>query len=208
LTVNYETQQRLELLKLARQELNNQYIKDRADAYTQWNIDSDRVWRESGIKLPFPPPPLVPSETDVIAYALALYNAQNPPEAQPPTTEPVTASSPVQKEPVNAPIPTATIQPVEPIAPTSVAVDTPVETMPEVLPPPVPVVPQLVTITGAADRAIGEKAIKEIFANPSGAPAMVASETPAPSVVPLIKSMLKKGLLPSWIKADDADIKE
>jgi hypothetical protein len=247
--VNTETRQRLELLKLARQELNNRYIKDRADAYTQWNLDSDRAWKESGIKLPFPPPPPMPTETDVIAYALALHNAQNTsavsePVATPPVhtvVESVPAplkeepryeepryeepryeepryEEPRYEEPVSIPIPVpvdSTPTPVSaaPTAPAAanavpVATDTLVETVPEVLPAPAPIIVRPVVIAGAADLATGETAIKEIFAKPSGSPSLVASETPAPSVIPLIKSMLKKGLLPTWVKADDTGIKE
>jgi outer membrane biosynthesis protein TonB len=95
-----ETKKRLELLKIARQELNTQYIKDRADAYTQWTIDCDRAWRENGIKLAFPPPPPVPTEADVVAYALALYNAQNPQTAPAPVVEPVVENvEPIKEEP-------------------------------------------------------------------------------------------------------------
>lgn len=221
--MNDETQKRLELLKIARQQLSTQYIKDRADAYTQWNLDCDRAWRENGIKLPFPPPPPMPTEADIVAYALALHNAQNPPATPPP---PPPEPAPIQKEPareepVNTPIPAAleptTTEPPAAAAPTApaatraipVTTDTTVDVMPEVLPPPAPVALKPVVIAGAADRAVGETAIKEIFNKPSGDPAMVANEKPAPSVVPLLKSMLKKGLLPTWVKSDNiSGIKE
>ena len=247
--MNDETQKRLELLKVARQQLSTQYIKDRADAYTQWNLDSDRAWKESGIKLPFPPPPPMPTEADIVAYALALYNAQNPQPTPQPESPPVhtvvepapTPKEPPREEPINTHIPDTT--PSEPTAPSTpatggvsnttsnstpistpvaatptapttanaipVAPDPVVDVMPEVLPPPVPVVPKPTVIAGAADRATGETAIKEIFNKPSADPAMVANEKPAPSVVPLLKSMLKKGLLPTWVKADNiSGIKE
>jgi hypothetical protein len=230
--VNDETQKRLELLKIARQQLSTQYIKDRADAYTQWNLDCDQAWRENGIKLPFPPPPPMPTEADIVAYALALHNAQNPPAtpAAPPTEPAPIQKEPAREEPVNTPIPVSTSS--KPTAPGTSAPggitasdigtpvptpvvaepttpDTTVDVMPEVLPPPTPVVPRPVVIAGAADQAVGETAIKEIFNKPSGDPAMVANEKPAPSVVPLLKSMLKKGLLPTWVKSDNiSGIKE
>jgi hypothetical protein len=73
------------------------------------------------------------------------------------------------------------------------------ETLPVDTVPAMPPVQQPIAADNSVNR---ELAIKEIFNKPSGAPDMVASETPAPSVMPLIKSMLKKGLLPSWVKAD------
>jgi len=106
-----ETKKRLELLKIARQELNTQYIKDRADAYTQWTNDCDRAWRENGIKLAFPPPPPVPTEADIVAYALALYNAQNPQTAPAPV---VSVASPVAT-PTPAPVVEPVVEIVEPI---------------------------------------------------------------------------------------------
>lgn len=221
--MNDETQKRLELLKIARQQLSTQYIKDRANAYTQWNADSDRAWRENGIKLPFPPPPPQPTEADIVAYALALHNAQNPPATPtPPPSEPATIQKePHSEEPVNTPIPVApesaatepsvaaALTAPAPANAISVTPDTTVDVVPEVLPPPTPVALKPVVISGAANRAVGETAIKEIFNKPSADPAMVANENPAPSVVPLLKSMLKKGLLPTWVKSDNiSGIKE
>jgi hypothetical protein len=72
-----EIRRRLELLKLARHLINDEYLKQRADAYTKWTTDSDHAWKTQGVKLPFPPVPAMPSEADVVARALQLYNHVN-----------------------------------------------------------------------------------------------------------------------------------
>jgi hypothetical protein len=188
--VQDETKHRLELLKIARQQLNNQYIKDRADAYTRWSTDCDQAWRENGIKLPFPSSLPQPAESDIVAYALALYNAQNP-----------------QPEPVPEPqVLTVTVTELAPPAPLAP------ETVLEIEPPiaktisSAAVAPAPVTVADLSTPIVllsNKDTIDKIFNTPSSNPTMVANETPAPSVVPLIKSMLKKGLLPSWIKTDE-----
>jgi len=226
--MNDETKQRLELLKTARQQLSNQYIKDRAAAYTQWVADSDRVWQETGMKLPFPPPPPMPTETDVVAYALALYNAQNPPlAAAPGPTAPAPTAPPVEElPPVPASVPKVEIaaapettnntEPtaaVEPAAEIPAAVPNAETTAPAVMPDiTAPVVPPVAAPTfvsaGPADLDKAKTAIAEIFNAPAADPIAMTSSTPTPSVLPLIKSMLKKGMLPSWVRPDDAGIKE
>lgn len=233
-----ETAHRMALLKTARQELNNQYIQERSAAFTQWSIDCDRVWKESGIKLPFPPPGPVPTESDIVAYALALYNAQNPqsaptaPEATPPvhtvvesvpiSTPTIVTQEPVHEEPVHTesvvlPVPVvATIEPVTISAPEPVAVapavDVVADNVPIVVEPVIETIPESLPVpisaVGATDFDKREAAIKEIFSAPAADPLTMTSGTPSPSVLPLIKGMLKKGLLPSWVRSSDAGIKE
>lgn len=228
-----ETARRLELLKTARQQLNNQYIKDRATEYSTWMTDSDAAWKESGIKLPFPPPPDRPSESDIVAYALALYNAQNTPvqPAPPPATvstppvhivhtvvasapipaPPPVIEEPVYEEPVDTPGPIAeTIEPMELSSPTPATTDALIidavpttETTAEPLTLS-PAVEQLVMVPGAADLATGETTIKEIFNKPSSDPTLALESPPTRSVAPLIETMRKKGLLPWWVKSGDA----
>jgi hypothetical protein len=199
-----ENKKRLELLKQARQELSNRYIKDRADAYTQWVIDSDQAWKESGIKLPLAPPPPIPTETDIVAYALALYNAQNPAPSEPPASEPVPpVHTVVEPNLVAVPLPVAVETPVI-ASPPEVPVPDSTTATSTTIPDPLlstPIIPQSVIMTGPADFAASEAAIKEIFNKPSSEPAIVPTEQPAPSVVPLIKTMRNKGLLPNWIKS-------
>jgi len=221
--MNDETMQRMALLKTARQQLNNQYIQDRATAFTQWSADSDRAWRENGIKLPFPPPPPAPSENDIIAYALALYNAQNTQNIQ---ASPPAVVQPVPVAPVTAPQAEGTIEtlsqpsvntndlPSVSIVPT-IQVETTTTSINPVIANIVPeqvIEPEIIqtTVSPATTENLSanEIAIKEIFSAPTADPITLTSGTPSTSVLPLIKSMLKKGLLPSWVKPDDAGIKE
>lgn len=219
-----EHKKRLELLKLARHMVNDQYLKDRASAYVQWSTDSDRVWKEQGKKLLFPAAPSMPSEADVVAKALDLYNHINAPKQQE-TVAPATIT--VTEEPATANlvlndtllkpqpmiqqlISSATVteswvpEPVSNIV-TEKLVEKTIEPEKQVVTettvdPILPVPQEVVGMTAA------ETAIKEIFNTPAVDPVLVPANTPrSESVIPLIKSMLKKGLLPSWIKADTLD---
>lgn len=215
-----ETKKRLELLKIARQQLSNQYIKDRADAYTQWTIDCDRAWRENGIKLAFPPPPPVPTEADIVAYALALYNAQNP-QAAPAAvaaTEPVVSAAPLV-EPTPAPVAEPVVEIVEPVKeepkyekPNS----PPVPDTPRVKPQRIAATPTPSTATNAIPATNNSqitkltKAIldtnstlpeavppelKPLFANSAVASLPVTANTP-----PATSTTGLKGVLPAWLQ--------
>lgn len=191
-----ENKKRLELLKLARHMLNEQYLKDRASAYVQWSAESDRAWKEQGVKLPFPPTPAMPSEADIVAKALDLYNHINAPKQEvpaPPVPEPAVEPTPVT-ETVTEPAPIPVVEPISDIRPA--AIESP--STPNITQPAITTVS---TVPGPADMVVAETAIKEIFNAPASDPVLVPTELPrSESVVPLIKGMLKKGLLPSWIK--------
>lgn len=202
-----ENKRRLELLKLARHMLNEQYLKDRASAYVQWSAESDRAWKEQGVKLPFPPTPPMPSEADIVAKALDLYNHINTPTQE-------VAQEQTKPEPVMEAKPESVMETKsEPVMETKPEVKPePVAELPAVEPEPVltnitqPTVTTVSTVVshGAADMDVAETAIKEIFTTPAVDPTLVPAEImKSQSVVPLIKGMLKKGLLPSWIKPDD-----
>ena len=201
-----ETKKRLELLKMARQTLNDKYLKDQAAAYVQWSTDSDRLWKEQRLKLAFPPAPSMPTEADVVAYALKLYNdvtaQQTAPKEQvsieiekiPTTTKPdiVIPQQPIAQGTISsAAEPTVTQEPVEPV----------VEV--EVIEPEVTTAPDPVPLPANTSKS----AIERIFSEPKEDLKIQAVSTPAPSVMPLIKGMLKKGLLPSWVKPDTEDTK-
>jgi outer membrane biosynthesis protein TonB len=208
-----DNKKKLELLKLARHMVNEQYLKDRAGAYVQWSTDSDRVWKEQGIKLPFPPTPPMPSEADVVAKALDLYNHINTPKTEAvvpePTPDTVAEIKPelapaVKAEPVVEPTPEPAVKAepvVEPTPEPAVKAEPVVEPTPEPAvkaePITVPdIVQPIVAVPGPADLTVAESAIKALIPTPATPP---RSE----SVIPLIKGMLKKGLLPSWVKSDE-----
>jgi len=73
-----DTKQRLELLKMARVLLNEEYINRRAEDHNKWLADCDVVWREQRIKLPYPAFAPYPTEEHIVAKATTLYGFINP----------------------------------------------------------------------------------------------------------------------------------
>ena len=73
-----DTNQKLELLRMARQLLNEEYINRRAEDHNQWLADCDDLWRTKRMKLPYPPFAPYPSESDIVTKAAALYAFINP----------------------------------------------------------------------------------------------------------------------------------
>ena len=208
-----ETKKKLELLKLARNLLNEEYVKARADEYSQWVRDCETAWREHGIKLPYPALPPMPSESDVVARALKLYNYVNAAEkpvlntaetsvvsgltpesvAMPINTNlPVPEVAPVMPAPVTLPDPQPMVQ-AEPMMTESETVTTEPEPDPEVVPEPEPVT-EPVTVPVTEPEVMSPA---EIEAN------VVAYQPANPqSVTTLIRGLLKKGLLPNWTTPD------
>lgn len=77
-----ESKKRLELLKLARKQLNEEYFTRRAQIHQQWQIDSQATWINKGVMLPYPPIESLPEEQDIVARALEIYNQRSQPAAQ------------------------------------------------------------------------------------------------------------------------------
>jgi len=69
--------QRAQLLTTARNLLNEEYQKKRSEQYTKWQSESNHLWISKGIMLPYPSSFGYPTEEEVVARALELYNAQN-----------------------------------------------------------------------------------------------------------------------------------
>jgi hypothetical protein len=65
---------KLELIKMARELLNEEYINRRAQDHNKWLAECDVAWRTKGIKLPYPPFAPYPTEAEIIAKASSLYN--------------------------------------------------------------------------------------------------------------------------------------
>ena len=76
--------QRAQLLTTARALLNEEYQKQRSEQYTKWQSESNHLWISKGIMLPYPSSFGYPTEEEVVAKALELYNAQN--DVKPTTT--------------------------------------------------------------------------------------------------------------------------
>jgi len=68
---------RAQLLTTARNLLNEEYQKKRSEQYTKWQSESNHLWISKGIMLPYPSSFGYPTEEEVVAKALELYNAQN-----------------------------------------------------------------------------------------------------------------------------------
>lgn len=65
---------RMEVLRMARQLLNEEYINKRAEDHNRWLAESDVAWRTKGIKLPYPPFAPYPTEAQILAKAQELIS--------------------------------------------------------------------------------------------------------------------------------------
>jgi hypothetical protein len=94
-------QQRLsEILKLARMQLNEEYMKQHSIAHTAWITGARTAWTTTGTLLPFTTKFVYPTEEEVVARGVEIYNrlTQKPvaPVAAPvPATIPVITADPV-----------------------------------------------------------------------------------------------------------------
>lgn len=71
-----DTKQLELLLKQARKMLNAEFLQK--SAYSVPTVGCDAAWLSKGLMLPYPPVVSFPTDKDVIARALELYNASNP----------------------------------------------------------------------------------------------------------------------------------
>lgn len=76
-----QNRHRLELIKLARELLNEEYINRRAQDHNRWLAESDALWRTNRVKLPYPPFASYPTDEEIVAKASALYRFVNSPQA-------------------------------------------------------------------------------------------------------------------------------
>jgi hypothetical protein len=81
------TKHKFELLKMARELLNEEYINRRAQDHNKWIAECDVAWKTRGVKLPYPPFAPYPTEAEIIAKATSLYSFLSAEE--PPTEAPV-----------------------------------------------------------------------------------------------------------------------
>jgi hypothetical protein len=95
-------QQRLaEILKLARMQLNEEYMKQHSIAHTAWITGARTAWTTTGTLLPFTTKFVYPSEEEVVARGVEIYNRL--------TQKPVTPVA----APVPATIPVITVDPID-----------------------------------------------------------------------------------------------
>lgn len=63
---------RMEVLKMARHMLNEEYINRRAEDHNRWLAEADQAWRNKGIKLPYPAFAPYPTEEQILEKAESL----------------------------------------------------------------------------------------------------------------------------------------
>ena len=80
---------KFELLKMARELLNEEYINRRAEDHNRWVAEGDHAWKTRRIKLPYPPFAPYPTEAEIVAKAASLYSFLCTPELTKPTEAPV-----------------------------------------------------------------------------------------------------------------------
>jgi hypothetical protein len=91
-----KNRQKVELIKKARQQLNQEYLDNRTSDYTNWEKACDLAWKTNGTKLAFPTIPQFPTEEEVVARALVLYREIYPADV---VSEPTPIQPAVKKEP-------------------------------------------------------------------------------------------------------------
>jgi len=80
-------QRRLEeILKLARMQLNDEYMKKHSAAHTAWLTSARTAWNTSGVLLPFNTKFVYPSEEEVVARGVEIYNTLTAKTATAPVT--------------------------------------------------------------------------------------------------------------------------
>ena len=104
-----ESKHRLELLKMARELANEEYINKRAEDHNDWLARVDVAWRTRGVRLPYPPFVPYPTEAEIVARAITLYGFMKLPTQvstpAPPEVEPVVVSEPVVTDSIPVPVP-------------------------------------------------------------------------------------------------------
>lgn len=85
-----KVKQRFELLKMARELLNEDYINRRAEDHNKWVAENEKLWRTQRRNLPYPPFVAYPTDEEIVRTASNLYNFiyQDTTETQDTTEEP------------------------------------------------------------------------------------------------------------------------
>lgn len=66
--------QRFELIKMARELLNEEYINKRAEDHNKWVAENEESWRTRRRNIPYPPFAQYPTDEEVVRTASNLYN--------------------------------------------------------------------------------------------------------------------------------------
>lgn len=112
---NIDQSKLVEMLKLARASLNEEFLQKQNDAYQEWSTSCNQAWKTRGMLLPPYNVKLVyPSEKDIVNRALEIYNKLSPVLETPAEQDPASVMSPeVFEEPAVEQIKADVVAPVE-----------------------------------------------------------------------------------------------
>ena len=68
---------KMEILKMARELVINEYTDMRAQMHNEWLFESDKLWKTRKVRLAYPPIPPYPTEKDILDRANKLLNFVN-----------------------------------------------------------------------------------------------------------------------------------
>ena len=97
--------QRFELLKMARELLNEDYINRRAEDHNKWVADNDESWRTTRRNIPYPPFAQYTTDEEIVRAAANLYNFIYNTDSYAPVQSVITASAVEEPAPAPAPAP-------------------------------------------------------------------------------------------------------
>jgi hypothetical protein len=181
-----ESKYRLEILKMARELLNEEYINRRAQDHNKWIAECDAVWRTQGIKLAYPPFAPYPSEAEILAKATSLYNfVEEKPKATTPLVDLASAPSPW----VTYLTPTATVE--TPVSPLVVE--------PEPAPP-------VASTEPVPEQSVETPVNNESAAAPSTEDRLTADLAAAKSKPLFAPGASVKSLLPTWLQPKENNV--
>ena len=198
---------RFEVLKIARDLLNEQYLAQRTDTHSRWLAESEAKYKQTGELLPYPASPPYPSESDIINKATSLYKYVETGTVQPPPLSPKEAQAIAKLSPSPEPTPASPVT----VASAWNTGPLPVE---QHIPAPTPApVPGLSSGVGAAGFSVPLPAPAapafvqapvpvagpppQPVAPPAPAPVSAPSQTPSNSQTPMIFAQASNNLFPS-----------
>lgn len=176
--------QRYELIKMARELLNEDYANKRAVDHNKWVADNDEAWRTGRRNVPYPPIAQIPTDKEILKTAVNLYNFINGgvgPESEPDDT-------PLQQP----------VQPVEPAPEPSDIVSpitSPVTAVEETLPTTVPLDDEVIPNTAPPDQAEELQTISDKLDPSDVALAMLQLQIEEQK-----KPIKDRSFLPAWVK--------
>lgn len=95
-----KVKQRFELLKMAREILNEDYINRRAEDHNKWVAENEELWRTKRRNLPYPPFAKYPTDEEIVRAAANLYDFIYTSDMPPIIDTPASVVEPTPEEPV------------------------------------------------------------------------------------------------------------